>query len=914
MPSKFEKKWQKKWRDTRLFSRNLDKAKNPYYCLMMFPYPSAEGLHVGNMYAFTGADIYARFMLMRGFDVFEPIGLDGFGIHSENYALAINKHPLSLSKVTEKRFYEQLSMIGNAFDWNRTVETYKSNYYKWTQWLFLVMYKNGLAYRAKADVNWCPSCLTVLADEQVIAGKCERCGTAVVKKQLEQWFFKITKYADRLLKNLEKIDWSETVKTAQRNWIGKSEGVVIKFKITGSGTGASLTASKKRSAKANSSSNLDFRLAQASASTKSQSDLKTKFQAGSVMFLNGGKSGASIEVFTTRPDTIFGATFLVVSPEYPIVASLLNSKFPFDSKLAQGEQIENSKLKEIKDYVEKAKRKSELERKELREKTGLPDEAYAKSGVFTGIYATNPMTGKEIPVWVADYVLMGYGTGAIMGVPGSDIRDYEFAQKFNLPIVKVIASKKGDISSIKGRDDVLEEGYIVNSDQFNGLQAPNPAKSRFIAFLQKRGWGERKVNYHLRDWLISRQRYWGPPIPIIYCDDCGTVPVPEKDLPVELPNVSDFRPKGTGKSPLSTVDAFVNVKCPKCGKVAKRETDVSDTFLDSSWYFLRYPSTEFNDKPFDEARTKKWLPVDMYIGGAEHAVLHLLYARFVTMALHDFGYLNFEEPFSKFRAHGLIIKNGAKMSKSRGNVVNPDDYIKKYGADSLRTYLMFLGPFAEGGDFSDFAVAGVWRFLQRVWVLADLDNLTSRQPDNLSGDSLMMMHKTIEKVTEDIEALKYNTAIAALMEWLNALSRRVHSSQSTVHSQKKSVNREPITVNEFETFLLLLAPFAPHMTEEVWQRVHSQKKSVNREPITDNWSIHLQPWPKWDPKYVKAETVTIVVQVNGRVRDRLLVEAKTPQSEIEKLALKSDKVTKYVGSKKPQKVIFVAGKLINFVV
>ncbi len=790
IPSEIEPKWQRKWQEDKLFSLDLEKAAKPYYSLMMFPYPSAEGLHVGNMYAFTGSDIYSRFKRMQGLDVFEPIGLDGFGIHSENYALKVNEHPMELSKKTEKRFYEQLHIIGNSFDWIRTVETYKPNYYQWTQWLFLQMYKKGLAYRKKASVNWCPKDKTVLADEQVINGACERCASKVEQKLLEQWFFKITDYADRLLSNLDKLDWSEKVKIAQRIWIGKSEGVILKFD--------------------------------------------------------------SLDVFTTRHDTIFGATFIVISPEHPLLI-----------KLTSEEQ-----RKQVEDYIEVSKKKTEEEKKQSKEKTGI----------FTGSYVKNPFTKKDIPVWVADYVLMGYGTGVVMGVPANDERDFEFAKKYGLEIQPVVS-----VESKPTNEGYEGEGILVNSGEFDGLDTKT-GREKIANYIEEHHLGQRKIKWHLRDWLISRQRYWGPPIPIIYCDKCGIVPVPEEALPVELPFVEEFRPSGTGQSPLASVPAFYNVKCPKCGDQARRETDVSDTFLDSAWYFLRYPSTEFEDKAFDSSRTKKWLPVNMYIGGAEHSVLHLLYSRFITMVLHDLGLINFEEPFTTFRAHGLIIAEGAKMSKSKGNIVNPDNYIKEYGADTLRAYLMFIGPFSEGGDFRDSSLHGIYRFLQRVWGFAE--KVTGDRVQ-VTDEDLRIMHKTIKKVTVDIGGLKYNTAIASLMEWLNHLSRR-----------------ESISKDEYKTFLLLLAPFAPHITEELWS-VLGQK-----------YSIHKHSFPEFDNKYLTDREFLLVVQVNGKVRDTLLIEKDllSNKERIENLAKNLPKIQKFLEVSAVKKSFYIPGKVINFVV
>ena len=815
-PNEVEGKWQKRWKEDKLFSPDLDKSEKPFYSLMMFPYPSAEGMHVGNMYAFTGSDIYSRFKRLQGLDVFEPIGLDGFGIHGENYALKINEHPMEVSRRTEKHFYEQFMTVGNAYDWNRTLNTYEPEYYKWTQWAFLQLYKKGIAYRKKAEVNWCPSCKTVLADEQVITGACERCSSQVEKKDLEQWFFKITDYAERLLKNLEWIDWSEKIKVAQRNLIGKSEGTLIAFD--------------------------------------------------------------SLDVFTTRADTIFGATFVAVSPEHPLLSKLVTDEQKGD----------------VSAYIEAAGKKSELERKENKEKTG----------VFTGTNVKNPFTGESIPVWVADYVLMGYGTGVIMAVPAHDERDFEFAKKFDLPIKTVIENtspviangvkqsqnnKEGIASSPSttlriSRNDKTNvytgEGILVNSGEFDGLSSTE-AREKISDYIEKHNLGKRQVHFHLRDWLISRQRYWGPPIPIIYCDKCGAVPVPESDLPVKLPFIENFRPTGTGISPLASEPDFVNVKCPKCAGPAKRETDVSDNFLDSSLYFFRYLTTDLNDRFFDEKRAKNWLPVDMYIGGAEHSVLHLLYSRFITMVFRDLGFIDFEEPFKKFRAHGLIIAEGAKMSKSKGNVINPDNLIKEWGADTLRMYLMFMGPFTEGGDFRAASISGVYRFLSRVWELAQ-----NEHADEATEGELKILNKVIKKVGEDMENLRFNTAIASLMEFLNFLSKQGRVSRGTI-----------------KAFLVMLTPFAPHTTEELW------------EMMGENRSIHLQTWPKYEEKYLEEEEVTIAVQVNGKVRDQLVIhkDMASDGKVIEKIALGSPKVQKFLDGKEIKKAVYVPVKIINFV-
>lgn len=835
-PQKIESKWRKYWEARKLYQVDLKNAKKPFYNLMMFPYPSAEGLHVGNVYAFTGSDIYGRFKMMQGYDVFEPMGFDAFGIHSENYAIAKGIPPQELIPRNIHHFKEdQLKKIGAMFDWSCEVNTTDPKYYKWTQWVFIQLYKNGLAYRKKSSVNWCPSCKTVLADEQVINGRCERCGTEVVKKKTEQWFFKITKYANRLLQNLDWIDWSEITKEAQRRWIGRSEGALIKFKV--------------------------------------------KSQKSKVKNKGDKEPEVDIEVFTTRPDTLFGATYMVLAPEHPLVKKIT----PKERK------------KDVDKYIEDSKNKTEIER------TSKEKE---KTGRFTGSYAINPANGREIPIWISDYVLMSYGTGAIMAVPAHDKRDWEFAKKFGLQIIEVVRPEKVTQTKMKAHineqtdkslDEVYEGGGIlINSGKFNGMRSEE-AGEEIVKWLAEKGLARKEVNFRLRDWCISRQRYWGPPIPIIYCPKCGIVPVPEKDLPVLLPETKDFLPAGDGKSPLARIESFVNTTCPKCGGKAKRETDVSDNFLDSAWYFLRYPSVRFDDRAFDKELTKKWLPVDMYIGGQEHACLHLMYTRFVCMALHDLGYLDFEEPFKKFRAHGLIIKDGAKMSKSRGNVVNPDEYIKRYGADVFRMYLMFLGPYQEGGDFSDRGIMGIDRFLRKVWELVlkfkvpRRARLRGKQSLKLKVQNRKMerlMHKTIKKVTEDIEKLRYNTAISALMEFTN----QIQNSESGIQSEY------------IKTLILLLAPFAPHISEELWQCLGGRP------------SIFEQEWPKYDEKLIEEEKITLIIQINGKFRDKIEVDKNISQEDAQTQVLQRDKIKKYISNRKILKTIFVKDKLINFVV
>ncbi|MEF8847171.1 MAG: leucine--tRNA ligase [Candidatus Paceibacterota bacterium] len=812
-PTQIELKWQEEWEKEGLYQPDLKEADDPFYNLFMFPYPSAEGLHIGNMYAFTGSDIFGRFQRLQGKDVFEPIGFDAFGIHSENYALKQDEHPKELTERTTSHFEEQLKKAGLSLDWSHKVNTTKPSYYQWTQWLFLQLYKNDLAEIKTAPVNWCPSCKTVLADAQVIQGECERCDTEVEEKELKQWFLKITEYAEQLDSNLEDIDWSENVKKIQKNWIGKSEGAKIEFKVEG-----------------------DF---------------------------------DNLEVFTTRPDTIFGATFMVVAPEH---------------ELAQEAAKKDEKVKE---YINQATNKSEEERKEKE-----------KSGVDTGFKAINPATGEKIPVWVSEFVLAHYGGGAIMAVPAHDQRDFEFAQEHNLEIKEVV-SPEGEPQEL---DEAYEEqGVLINSEQFNDLDSKE-AKHKITDWLEE---AKEEVNYKLRDWLISRQRYWGPPIPIVYCRQCwqnkdeeqkekaeegvdytvidgdkyAIVPVPEEELPVKLPEMENFKPTGTAKAPLAHNDDFVNTECPVCGAEAQRETDVSDNFLDSAWYFFRYPSTDVGEEAFDEKITKKWLPVDMYIGGAEHACLHLMYTRFITMALHDMRLIDFEEPFDKFRANGMITRNGAKMSKSKGNVVNPDDLIDKYGADCTRTYLMFMGPFTEGGDFSEEGISGIERFLDKIWRLS-----FKVEDSDPSDKEERALHQAIKKVTEDIESLKYNTAIAAMMEYLNELEGK---------PSRKAI----------EPLVKMIAPFAPHMAEEIWREVWGNDESIFK-----------QSWPEFDKDLIKEEDFTLIIQVNGDVRGQIEAEKGISKEEAKQLALDSGKVDKWVENKDIKKTVFVGDKLINFVV
>jgi leucyl-tRNA synthetase len=815
-PSAVESKWRERWAAQATNRADISGARRPFYALMMFPYPSAEGLHVGNLFAFTGNDIYARFQRLQGFDVFQPMGFDAFGIHSENYALKVGVHPMELIPANIANFTRQLERAGLMIDWSRTVDTTHPSYYKWTQWVFLKLFEKGLAFKKKGAVNWCPHDKTVLANEQVENGRCERCGTLVEQRLLEQWFFRITDFSERLLDGIDTLDWSHTTTTAQRAWIGRSDGAEIRFKVL--------------------------------------NPLEDAGSAAVHVTAEVGSGAHEIRVFTTRPDTIYGATYVVVAPEHPLLDAITS----YEQRAA------------VEEYRAASGRQDVIARKTNKE----------KSGVFTGSYAVNPATGEMMPVWTADYVLMEYGTGAIMAVPGHDDRDFEFATKFSLPIERVVMPRDGNPRTPLTEPYVDDaDGVLCNSEQFNGV--PVGEAIRLVTeWLESKHAAKGVVNFRLHDWCISRQRYWGPPIPVIYCDACGTVPVPEKDLPVLLPNIPDFKPDDSGVSPLARHEEWYLVPCPKCGKQGRRETDVSDTFLDSGWYFLRYPSVGFDDIAFDQAITKKWLPVNSYIGGNEHAVLHLMYARFLTMVLHDSGYLNFEEPFTKFRAHGMIIRDGAKMSKSKGNVVNPDDYFDGWGADTFRTYLMFLGPFEEGGDFRDAGISGVKSFLTRLWASVRSSH-TNGAPDR---DVMRKLHQTIKKVGEDIPKLSYNTAIAAMMECLNVVRR----GERVAHRA------------EVEPMVQLVAPFAPHIAEELWEMTgHST-------------SVFDSTWPAFDVSLTVEESVTIAVQVGGKTRGTVVVAPEAVEADVMAAAMADASIAKFVTGV-PKKVIFVPKRLLNIV-
>jgi leucyl-tRNA synthetase len=775
-----------------------------FYNLVEFPYPSAEGLHVGHAYTYAGADTYGRYMRMRGREVFQPIGFDSFGIHTENYALRVGKHPRTLTERTIANYRRQLTSLGAAWDWSRAIATSDPSYYRWTQWIFLQLLRAGLAVRREAPVVWCPSCLTVLANEQLEGERCERCGTRVVQRIMDQWFLRITAYAEELLKALDDLDWPGSAKRAQRDWVGRSEGVEIDFEVP--------------------------------------------------------DRGVRLRTFTTRPDTLFGVTFLVVPPEHPDIDAL------------SGETAGAA----VRRFVEEALR----DRVAVLARSGMAGSPQRR-GAFTGSFAIHPGTGNPVPVYVADYVVATYGTGAVMGVPAHDERDFQFAAVNDLPVLEVIRPA-GDEEALAG-EPWTGEGTLIDSGRFSGLRSER-ARDAIAGWLEARGLGRRVVRYRLKDWLISRQRYWGPPIPVVYCADCGTVPVPEEDLPVVLPDVADFRPTGTGVSPLAAVESFVQTDCPSCKGPARRETDVSDTFLDSAWYFLRYPSSDVQDKPWDPERTRRMLPVDSYAGGPEHVMRHHLYARFVTRALHDLGLVPFAEPFPNLRLHGMLTKDGAKMSKSRGNVVNPDRYIAAHGADVTRMYLLFIGPWDQGGDFSDAGIAGIERFLRRVWRLVSEPHEPGR-----GGVDLRPVDRAIAEIGADLEGMRFNTAIASLMEFVR-WGRRERDEMATEEWARASA-----------AIVLLMAPLAPHLAEELWARIGGE------------YPVHHRRWPAFDPRALVMEQVTLVIQVDGKTRDRIQVPAGLDREQALERAKGRENVRRHFIDAKPRKVIFVPDRLINLV-
>jgi len=806
-PQEIEKKWQERWAAEHIYEVTEDSSGTKFYALTMFPYTSGD-LHIGHWYAMAPSDVYARFKRMQGYNVLHPMGFDAFGLPAENAAINHGVHPYDWTMKNVEHMRHQLKSIGAIYDWNREVVSCLPEYYKWTQWFFLKFYHAGLAYRAKAPVNWCPRCQTVLANEQVVGeGFCERCGSQVTKRDLEQWFFRITKYAEELL-DFSHIDWPERIKIMQRNWIGKSEGAEISFGLE-----------------------------------------------------HEGVEQKEIRVFTTRPDTIFGVTFFLLAPEHPLVPQLTAPE----------------RRHEVEKYIAWCRRQTEYERTAMgREKTG----------VFLGSYVINRLNGERVPVWITDYALLTYGTGAVMGVPAHDERDLEFARKFNLPVRTVIAPPGW--SGKEPTEAYADSGIMVNSGEFSGL----PSEQGYDAIcnlLERKGWGKRTVTYRLRDWLISRQRYWGAPIPMVYCNKCGIVPIPEEDLPVLLPSDAEFKP--TGESPLKYCQTFVSTICPECSGPARREVDTMDTFMCSNWYFLRYTSPKTDDAPFEAEKLRYWLPVDLYTGGAEHAVMHLLYARFFIKAIRDIGLVDFDEPFRRLFNQGTIIYRGDKMSKSKGNVIAPDEYVAELGADAVRGYLMFIGPWELGGEWSDSGIVGVSRWLNRVWSLVETGYTSQAAELKAEKELLHVTHKTIKRVTEDLERFRFNTMLAGLMEFTNYLSR-----MQELGNISASLWQEAITY-----LLLLLAPTAPHLAEELWARTGHP------------YSIHNQSWPKWDEELIKEEEITLVIQINGKLRDRLLVPVSITEAEAKELVLERERVKAYTHGKKIDKIIYVPGRVVNVV-
>ncbi|SHH29923.1 leucine--tRNA ligase [Thermosipho atlanticus] len=819
-PQEIESKWQKIWEKEKVFETEQYSERPKFYDLVMFPYPSGT-LHVGHVKNYVIGDIVARYKRMKGYNVLHPFGYDAFGLPAENAAIKNKIHPEEWTFKNINIIKNQIKKIGISYDWTREIATCKEDYYKWTQWLFIKLYENGLAYKKKGAVNWCPNCNTVLANEQVVDGKCERCGTEVTIKHLEQWYFKITEYAEKLLNDLDKLEgWPENVKIMQRNWIGKSIGAEVDFPVDG----------------------LDMK----------------------------------IRVFTTRPDTLWGVTFMAISPESPLVEQIVTEE----------------KKEELYKFLHKVSLEDRFKR------TSVDAE---KEGIFLGRYAINPVTGEKIPIYVANYILYEYGTGAIMAVPAHDQRDFAFARKYGLPIMVVIDNPESPLDPDKMEEAYEEEGIMINSGPFNGLNSKK-AIEKVIEYLEEKGIGKRSVQYKLRDWLISRQRYWGAPIPIIYCEKCGTVPVPEKDLPVKLPKEIEFLP--TGQSPLALNEQFLNTTCPKCGGPARRDADTMDTFVDSSWYYLRYVNPDMDDKPFDSKDVNYWLPVDQYIGGVEHAILHLLYSRFITKVLHDLGYINFDEPFTNLFTQGMIYKDGWKMSKSKGNVVSPDDMIEKYGADTLRTYILFMAPPEKDAEWNDAGIEGVNRFLKRLWnnfykILPFIKDTTKENivlKNKKEKELRKKLHQSIKKITEDIEGgFKFNTAIAGLMELNNSLNEYLNT---TIEDELNV----PLLRELAENLVLILSPFAPHMAEEMWYDLGKDTLIVNEQ------------WPTYDPEALKEDEVTIIIQVNGKVRGKINVSVDEDEENIKKLALKEPKVASYVEGKEIVKIIYVKNKLLNIVV
>ena len=807
-----DNKWQEKWEKEELYKFNPDKLDKKLYTLEMFSYPSGSQLHAGHWFNYGPVDSWARLKRMQGYNVFQPMGFDAFGLPAENFAIKTGIHPQDSTYKNIETMEKQLKAMGAMFNWENEVITCDPEYYKWTQWLFLQLYKHGLAYRKNAPVNWCPSCNTVLANEQVVDGCCERCNSEVTKKELTQWFLKITDYADELLDKLDTLDWPEKTVSMQKHWIGRSTGAEVTFKVK-------------------------------------DSDL-------------------SFDVFTTRVDTLNGVTYVVLAPENKLVDTLTTE----ENKAA------------VEEYKGHAAKQSEIERQSITKE---------KTGVFTGSYAINPINGKEVPIWISDYVLATYGTGAVMAVPAHDERDFAFATKFNLPIERVITSNNGEETELP----YCEHGTLVNSGEFDGLETAE-AKEKIVAKLAEQNLGSMKVNYRLRDWLVSRQRYWGAPIPMIYCDKCGTVPVPEDQLPVKLPYDVEFAPDG--KSPLAKSEEFKKCTCPSCGGEATRECDTLDTFVCSSWYYLRYPDNKNSEKAFDPEIINKMLPVDKYVGGPEHACMHLLYARFVTKALRDMGYLTFDEPFTSLTHQGLILgPDGLKMSKSKGNTISPDDYIKQYGADVFRMYLMFGFAYTEGGAWSDDGIKSVARFVDRIERTLDMANEAIKSGENnkttidkAEKELNFWRHTAIKGVSEDGDKMQFNTAIARMMEFVNALSK---------YMQEENKNLDFLRDVTLD-FIKLLAPFAPHFAEEQWSLAGKSTSVFNEE------------WPIFNPKALVKDEVEIAIQINGKIKNRINVSSDLDEEGIKAAALEDETIKANTEGKNIIKVIVIKGRLVNIVV
>jgi leucyl-tRNA synthetase len=803
-----EKKWQKEWDKKKSFKALTGSKKKKFYSLMEFPYPSGDGLHTGHVKGYTAMDIISRKRRLEGFNVVFPIGFDAFGLPTENYAIKTGKQPSVITKKNTDNFRKQFKSLGMSFDWDREINTTDPKYYKWTQWIFLKFLEKGLAYKSKMTINWCPKDRIGLANEEVINGCCERCGTAVEKREKEQWMLAITKYADRLCDDLDLVDYLPQIKLQQRNWIGRSEGINITYKIA--------------------------------------------------------NTEKTITVFTTRPDTNFGATFIAIAPDGNFIK---DNSFLFKNK------------KEIDDYVQKSVNKTDIDRLA---------EGRKKTGVFTGLYAINFLNNKKIPIYVADFVLGGVGTGALVGVPGHDLRDFDFAKEMNLEIIRVVVGNDGDSSLITRPEQVQEEnGVMINSGFLDGLEI-HKATEKIMNYIEENGYGKRVVTYKLRDWVFSRQRYWGEPIPVIHCQKCGVVPVPEKDLPVMLPKVKNYQPTENGESPLANIKKWVEVKCPKCKSDAKRETDTMPNWAGSSWYYLRYMDPKNNKNFADQKSLKYWNQVDWYNGGMEHTTLHLLYSRFWHKFLYDLKLVPTKEPYKKRTSHGMILaKGGEKMSKSKGNVINPDEIVKTYGADTLRVYEMFMGPFDQASEWDTNSIIGCRRFVERVWRLKEKCKNKKSKLKNTSQNPKIesLINKTIKKVSENIESMKFNTAISSLMICLNEMEKE-----------------EEILKSDFEKFILLLSPFAPHITSELWQILGNKKDIV------------LSAWPKYDPNKIQEDEVKIGVQINGKVRGDITVSVEEDESTAIEKAKQNPDISKWIEGKEIKKVIYIRGKILNILV